>query len=317
MAEGNPDFGTDGIVATTLQKYRKKLVDQVFKQTILLHLLGGEGRTPESQTGRSIVQELLYGDQSAVGSFSDVDVFAAPSRGGITAAEFPHKSFYGAVLFSGEEMDKNSGPEAAVSLLKGRITQVERTMAKALNAMLHSDGTGNGGKDLLGLEALVDDGNSFAGIDRSDAANAWWRADVNAAGGALSEALMRTSYNNIVDGSEKATHIITTQAGYEAYEDLLQDTVRNMDTKLGDAGFDNLMFKSTPTLFDRDVPAGVMYFLNMNHIQLVSLNGAWFRVSDWLVPTNQDAKYKNIITRGNLTCSNASLQGSLTGITNA
>jgi hypothetical protein len=317
MAEGNVAFGTDGIVATTLQKYRKTLVDQVFRQTILLHLLGGEGRTPESQTGRSIVQPLLYGDQDAVGSFSDVDVFDAPSRSGITAAEFPHRSVYGSVLFSGEEMDKNTGPEAAVSLLKGRITQVERTLAKTLNAMLHGDGTGNSNKDLLGLAALVDQDNVFGGVDRNDALNAWWRADSNAAGGVLSEALMRTSYNNIVDGSEKATHIITTQAGFEAYEGLLQDTIRNMDTKLGDAGFDNLMFKSTPTVFDRDVPAQTMYFLNMNHIKLVSLNGAWFRISDWLVPTNQDAKYKNIIIRGNLTCSNSSLQGVLTGITDA
>jgi hypothetical protein len=317
MAEGNPSFGTDGIVATTLQKYSKRLVDQVFKQTILLHLLGGEGRTPESQTGRSIVQELLYGDQAAVGSFSDVDVFAAPSRGGITAAEFAHRSFYGSIIFSGEEMDKNSGPEAAVSLLQGRITQVERTMAKTLNADLHSDGTGNGGKQMDGLVALFDQDNTYAGIDRNDALNAWWRASTTAVGGVLTEAAMRSKYNDIVDGSEKASNILTTQDGYEAYEGLLQGDIRHMDTKLGDAGFDNLMFKTTPMVFDRDVPAGVMYFLNMAHIKLVSLNGAWFRVSDWLVPTNQDAKYKNIILRGNLVTSNASLQGQLTGITNA
>lgn len=316
MAEGNTSFGTDGIVATTLQHYMRNLVDQVFKRTVLLHLLGGDGKVP-SQTGRSIVQELLYGDQSAAGSFEDDDVFSAPSRGGITAAEYPFKSYYGAVFFTGEEMDKNSGPEAAVSLLKARIMQVERTIAKNLNAMLYADGTGNSSKDMLGLEAVVDTDNTFGGIDRSDSDNSWWRASVTSQGGVLTEAGMRTKYNDIVDGVEKATHIITTQDGFEAYEGLLQSTIRHMDTDLGDAGFDSLMFKSTPVVFDRDAPANTMYFLNLDHIELVSLNGAWFRVSDWLIPTNQDAKYKNIILRGNLTCKNSALQGKLTGITDA
>lgn len=313
MAEGNTAFGTDGIVATTLQHYIKTMPDQVFKRTVLLHLLGGEGR-PESQSGRSIVQPLLYGDQSSTGFFADDDVFDAPSRSGITAAEFPYRSYHGSIFFTGEEMDKNTGAEAAVSLLKARITQVERTMAKEINAVLHGDAAGN---EFLGLKDLIATGNSLGGIDRSDSANAWWRASSEALSGNLSEAAMRSKYNDIVDGVEKATHIITTQAGYEAYEAFLQDTIRNEDTSLGDAGFDNLMFKSTPMVFDRDCAAGVMYFLNMNHIKLVSLAGAWFKPSGWLTPVNQDAQYKNIILRGNLTLSNAALQGALTAISNA
>lgn len=323
MAEGNPSFGTDGVVALTLQHYMRNLVNQIFRRTILLHLLGGGGEDSiskvKSQTGRSIVQELLYGDQTAVGSFADDDVFAAPSRSGITAAEFQYRNFYGSVFFTGEEMDKNSGPEQAVSLLKARLKQVENTMARNLNAMLWADGTGNGGKDFLGLAALIGSTtNTVGGIDRSDAANAWWRpvrTDHGAA--AVSEAALRTLYNDVSDGVEKATHILTTQAGFEAYEALLQGTIRHMDTSLGDAGFDNLMFKSTPMAFDRDATAGTYNFLNLNYLELVSLNGAWFKPSDWLVPTNQDAKYKNIIARGNLTVSHSAYQGQLHNVSDA
>jgi len=322
MAEGNTAFGTDGIVATTLQNYAKSLPDQVFKRTVLLHLLGGQGNAGEgqarysfpSQTGRSIVQPLLYGDQAAVGSFDDDDIFDAPSRGGITAAEYPWKHMYGSVFFTGEEMAVNSGPEAAVSLLKARLSQVERTMAKALNAMLFGDGTGNSSKDLQGLAILIDNAGTLGGIDRSDALNAWWDASETALGTALTLAAMRAKYNDLVDGVEKPSHIITTQAVFEQYEALMEDTIRHEDTDLGDMGFDSLMFKSTPVVFDRDCQSGVAYFLNLDYIELVTLAGEWFKPSGWLVPVNQDGMYKNIILRGNLTQTNGSLQGKITTI---
>ena len=50
MAEGNPTYGTSGLVALTIAHRMKNLVDQVFKRTVLLFLLGGaEGRSPRSQ----------------------------------------------------------------------------------------------------------------------------------------------------------------------------------------------------------------------------------------------------------------------------
>jgi hypothetical protein len=318
MAEGNPTYGTDGLVALTIAHRVKQLVDQVFKKNVLLFLLGGaEGKSPRGVTGRSIVQELLYGDQSNVGSFADDDVFAAPSRGGITAAEFPWRRFKGSLMISGEEMDANSGPEAAVNLAEARLKQTMRTMAKNLNSMLYADGTGNGGKDLQGLAALFAQANVYGGIDRSDALNAFWRADTTNVAGAYDEADLRHTYNNVVDGAEKPTHIITTQEGYESYEGLIQDTIRHEDTELGDAGFDSLMFKSTPMVFDRDVQDGVLYFLNMDHIELVSNNNRWFTPSDWLRPVNQDVQLKNIISSGNLVTDQANLQAQITGATNA
>jgi hypothetical protein len=269
-------------------------------------------------TGRSIVQELMYGDQSNVGSFADDDVFAAPNRGGITAAEFPWRRFKGSLTITGEEIDANSGPEAAVNLAEARLKQTMRTMAKSLNAMLFADGTGNSNKDLLGLAALFHQSNLYGNIDRNDSANAWWRADVtDLSAGAFDEADLRHSYNSVVDGAEKPTHIITTQEGYESYEGLIQDTIRHEDTELGDAGFDSLMFKSTPMVFDRDQTDGVVDFLNMDHIELKSNNNRWFSPSEWLFPVNQDAQFKNIISSGNLVTDQANLQSRILGASNA
>lgn len=314
MATGNATFGTDGLLATTVKHFVRKLEEQAWNKTVLMHILS-TGGIP-SQHGEQIVQPLLYGETSAKGSFSDDDVFAAPTRDGITAAAFDWKQYYASIMITGIEEAKNSGPEGLLSLLKSRLRQADLSIAKDMNAMLFADGSGNSGKDFSGLADTIGTTNVLGGIDRSDAGNDWWRAIAEPQGGALSLAGMRTAYNNVMDGVEKATHGITDQIIYEAYEALIQDTVRHESTKLGDAGFDSLMFKSMPLAFDRDSTAQTMFFLNVDYLELVSLDGKWFDVSEWLTPTNQDAKYKNIYLYGNLTVSNSARQGLLTGITN-
>ena len=315
MALGNTAFGNDGLIATTLQHYNKKLEDVVFGANPLSYILKKAGIG--SQNGRTIVTPLLYAQATASGSYADNDTFVAPVREGITAAEFPWKAMFASIFFTGIEMAQNSGPEQAVSLLKARVTQAEKTIAKKLNAMLFADGTGNGGKDFMGLAGVIANGNTYGGIDRTDALNAWWDANVRAMGGAFTLAALRTEYNNATEGNEQPTHIITTQTGFESYEGLLDAGVRYENRDLGDAGFQNLMFKGAPITFDRDCQAQTIYLLNTEHLKIVSLDGRWFDWSEWLVPVNQDAKYKNVYLNGNLTSSNSKRLGKITGATNA
>lgn len=313
MAAGNTAFPADGLIATTLQHYRRKLEDVIFGSKPLLWIIKNQGI--ETQHGRSIVQPLLYAGISSKGSYDDDDTFVAPSRVGLTAAEFGWRHYYASIFFTGPELAQNSGKEQILSLVKARTMQAEMDVSADLNVQLFSDGTGNSNKDFVGLAAVVDDGNTYAGIDRSDALNTFWRSTVDATAEAVGLGPMRSLYNTVSEGNDQPTNIITSQAGFEAYEALLTDNIRYEDTKMGDAGFQNLMFKAAPIVFDRDNSTG-MYFLNMNHIKFVNLNGRWFDWSDWLVPVNQDAKYKNLFLSGNLTCTNAARQGVHTGFTN-
>lgn len=314
MATGNTDFGTDGLLASTISHYVPKLEDQIFTSKPLLYILR---QRMENQHGNSIVQPLLYGELSSKGSFSGEDVFAAPSASGITASEYLWKQYYASVKFTGIELAKNSGREAILSLLKARLTQAEMSIAEDLNSMLFLDGTGNGGKDFEGLAKIVEDGNTYGNIDRTDANNAWWRSHVDSTAGALSPALMRSVYNTVSEGNDQPSNILTTQDGFEAYEALLTDQIRYEDTEMGDLGFINLMFKKAPIVFDRDCQDATMYFLNVKYLHLTKLNNVWFDVSDWLRPVNQDSKYKNILLYGNLTASNCKRQGKLDALTDA
>ncbi len=93
--------------------------------------------------------------------------------------------------------------------------------------------------------------------------------------------------------------------------------MRYTDTDMADAGFQNLMFKGAPITFDKYVPAGDMYYLNMKYVTLAKLDDVWFSPSEFLQPTNADVKYKHIRCYGNLVFSNLSRQAASIALTDS
>ncbi len=318
----NSDFGTTGLLATTLKKYAPKLEDNVFGAKVLLWILRHAGAITDQAGGTNIVKPLIYAGNSNVGSYADDDIFSTAVMTGISAAEYSWAQFYGLVHFTGIELAQNSGPQALLSLMKARLQQVELTIAEEMNKDLWGNGSGNSNKDFLGMSAIIDAGNpasgNLGGIDAS--ANTYWRAteDTCATGNTLALADMRSIYNTVSSGNDHPTNIVSTQTAFESYEGLLTSAIRYEDTEMGDAGFQNLMFKGAPIAFDDDITNGVspfdnapMAFFNMKYIELVKLAGTWFKPSDLLQPTNQDAFYKHLLLYGQLVTTNRSRHGVL------
>lgn len=318
----NAAYGTDGLIATTLKKYRPKLEDNVFGAKVLLWVLKSSGAIENVDGGRKIVQPLIYAGAANTGSYADDDVFATDPNVGISAAEFGWKQYYGLISFTGIELAQNSGQQALLNLMKARLQQVELTMADDLNQMLWGDGSGNSGKDFMGIAGAVAQADpsvgAFGGIER--ASNAYWKPAFKAATVANTLALadMTNVYNTASEGKDHPNVIVSTQTGFEAYEALLQSNIRYTDTEMGDAGFQNLMFKGAPVAFDRDADVASttegnapMWFLNTQYIRLSKLANKWFTPSEMLQPTNQDAFYKHLVCYGNLTASNIKRQGVL------
>jgi hypothetical protein len=111
--------------------------------------------------------------------------------------------------------------------------------------------------------------------------------------------------------------VLTTQALYEKYEALLQPQLRYTDTKTADAGFQNLLFKAAPVMYDVHCTAGVVYFLNSKYLTIVGHSGKWFQQTDFVRPENMDARYALVQCYGNFTVRNAKKQGKLTAKTAA
>ena len=319
MAAGNSDF--DAILSTTLKNYVPKLADNVFTARPLFYALTNGQTIRRINGGAKIVVPIIYGTNSTAGSYSGADTIATTAQEGITAAEYDWKQYAATVTISGIEEAKNNGEAAIIDLLEGKIMQAEETIIQNMNTMFWSNGAGNGGKDMLGLNALVGTGNdgpgsSLAGIDATASDNSWWRSTLTNQGGALTLAAMSTMYNTVSVGNDQPTIIISDQDEYEKYESLLQPNLRYTSAEVADAGFQNLLFKGAPCTYDAgsDV-AGKMFFLNTKYLRLVAHSETWFQPTPFVRPTNQDARYAQILCYGELTCSNRARQGMLYGLT--
>lgn len=312
----NPNFDEAGLLSTTIDKYLKKLEEQIFTSKVLTWALTQAGSFENETGGVKIIQALMYAGSVNVGSYKDDDVFKTDPNTGITSAEFTWRQYYGLMHFTGIEDAMNSGPEAVLNLIKTRADQLEMTMSEDINNMLFRDGSGNDGKDFDGLDVLIGSGE-HGGID--GAVDDWWASQAaTAAGAAELVPAMRTMYNDASEGNDHPSIVVATQNAYELYEDGLVPQLRYADTKVGDAGFENLLYKQVPIVFDVGAeqgvvaPEGKMWFLNLKYIKFKKLAGKWFVPSPVEKPINQDVYYKSIKSYGNMVISNRKRQGLLT-----
>lgn len=306
----NPNY--DEILSTTLANHMPRLVDNVFSARPLVYFLKKAGQVRVVNGGNKIVLPLMYGQNSTAGSYSAYDSISITPQTGITAAEYNWKQYAATIAISGIEEAQNSSEEAIIDLLEAKTFQAEETITEQMDQMfIQSDGTGNSGKDWLGLEILVRDATAtVGGIDAST--DSWWESYVEGTAGSLDLASMRTAYNSVAVGNDQPNVILTEQTLFEAYEDLLQSQERFMDASTADGGFQNLLFKGAPVVYDDYVNTGDMYFLNTKYIRLVGHGDNWFKPTPFVRPDNQDARYAQILCYGELTISNRARQGVLT-----
>jgi len=310
---GNTNF--DELLSTTLANYRDQLTDNVFTARPLTYFLMDKGRIRMLDGGTKIVEPLIYGTNSTVSSYSGYDTISLTAQAGISAAEYDWKQYAASIAISGIEEAKNNGEAAIVNLLEAKIMQAEESMRESFNQMFFADGTGNSGKDWLGLAAIVDSAGTVGGINRATAGNEFWQSYEEGTAGALSLADMATAYNSVSVGNDHPDMVLTTQTLFEKYESLLQPQLRYTDAKTADAGFQNLLFKSAPVVYDVHAPAGTMFFINSKYLTLVGHSGKWFSQTEFVRPENLDAQYALIMCYGNLTVRNRAKQGKLTGRT--
>jgi hypothetical protein len=200
--------------------------------------------------------------------------------------------------------------------------QAEESMREGFNLMFFGNGTdtlgaagADSGKSWNGLGNIVESGNTVGGINSATAGNEFWRSYEQNTAEALSLANMTTAYNSASVGSDHPDVVLTTQTLFEKYESLLTPNLRYADTKTADAGFQNLLFKATPIMYDTACTAGVVYFLNSKYLKLVGHTDKWFSQTEFVRPENMDARYALIMCYGNLICSNRAKQGKLTAKT--
>lgn len=215
-------------------------------------------------------------------------------------------------------------------------------------------GTGNGSKDFLGLEAIVDDGTNAATYGTlTRASYDPLDSTVTASSGTLTLAKMATLYSDAASGSVSPTASYVTEAIFNFYEELLQPQERitktvsmmkgrsrglNSGGYTGGTGFTALTYKGMPVLADEKCTAQVMYFVNEDFLDFYALPfamnhpvkyksqdiegndysevmGLGFSWSKWIRPINSASITSHIHLSGEFLSANPKRHAKLTGIT--
>lgn len=336
--------GLSEIVTTTLRNRTKKLADNMLRNNGALTRLNSRGNVKPFGGGRTIVQELEYANNSTYKRYSGYEVLNIQPSDVFTAAEYPIRQAAVAVSISGLEMLQNSGREAVIDLLESRIKNAEKTFMNGLAYDVYSDGSQTG--QIGGLQFLVSSSPGsgvVGGIDRGTWAF-WQNIKYSAAsngGAALSPAnvyeYMLALYTQLVRQTDRPDLWLASDLAWRYYNQSLHaiQRITSTDSDVAKAGFMSLKFMDSDVILDGGfqgtttdgntfgpggagavggMPSGIhFYALNTNYIYLrphrdrnmVPLDPDRFSV-------NQDAMVKLTGWAGNMTLSNAFLQGVMT-----
>lgn len=319
------------IVTTTIQNRSGKLADNTLRNNALLEYLNRRGNVKPFSGGNVILQELMYNDPSTqnASSYSGYDVIDITPNSPLTAPQYDIKQYAAAVTISGLEQLMNSGKEAIIDLLEGRMMVAEKQLMNQISAGVYSDGTGNGGKDITGLAAAISTtptSGTYGGINR--ATWAFWRNvafSSSTDGGAPATSANIQSYMNrtllqTVRGTDAPDLCVADNNYYRLFLESMQAIQRVTTEEDAASGFSSLAYygagKKMMVRLDGgiggSIPANRMYFLNTDYIffrphrdrNMVPIGGDRQSV-------NQDAIVKLVGWAGNLTTSGAQFQAVL------
>ena len=313
------------IVTTTLRNRTGSLADNMLDNNALLSRMKKRGKVKPVTGGRTIVQELEYADNSTYKRYSGYETLNIAPSDVFTAAEFDFKQAAVAVSISGLEELQNSGEDAIIDLLASRIKNAEKSMMNGIAADIYSDGTADGGKQIGGLQLLVSKtptSGTVGGIDR--ATWTFWQNKATVSGTTASATNIQERMNamalSLVRGTDRPDLIVADGNYYNYYLSSLQAIQRITDPEMAASGFTSLKYfghgGAADVVLDGgqggNCPTNTMYFLNTDYIHFRPHSQRnMVPIGDERFAVNQDAMVKLIGFAGNMTLSNASLQGVL------
>jgi hypothetical protein len=313
------------IIATTVESRTKNAVDNLSNNNALLWRLKERGNIKTISGGPIVDQEIFYDDSSTnnANSFASYDLLNTTPDSPISAAQFTMKHYAAAISISGPEMLANSGKEQMIDLLATRVEISEARLMNKIDVDLHGDGTGNSGKALVGLSAMISTTPTtgiYGGIDR--ATWTFWRnvsttsTIVNgaAATAATIQNLMNSASLQVVRGNDKVDLIYAGLTAYQLYESSLQTIQRVTNTDMAGAGFTALKYYGGGGSADVILGGGIGGNQSATRIDLINSKHVFFRphrernfvaIGGDRQSVNQDAVVRFIGWSGALTCDGA------------
>lgn len=274
------------VTTTTQDKLLPKVVDVILNSNVFATRVLSRA---QKFGGERMKFPVKYAKNTTGTSFAGFDTFSTSATDNRVNLEFVPKFYQMSVALPLDELSGNATESKVIDLAKLELASTAQDMADDIGTLFYGTGTGNGNKDFLGLEAIVDDGTNAAtyGTLTRSTYSPNLSSTVTASSGTLSLAKMSTLYNAVTSGSQKPTLGLCSETIFSLYEQLLQPQERiakNVSMMkadgvmgkegtgmIGGTGFTGLFYKGFPILADEKATSGVLYFVNEDFIDWYAL----------------------------------------------
>lgn len=301
---------------STERYFSKKIVDQLFNSNPMAMRLKQNARTIDG--GESLELMSMFAESPNGQWFGEWDTYTSSHREQFDAGRLNWKLYTIPVLVSHLQMLKNSASkERRFDIVMQKNIASAKTAAHHLGTAIFDTTFVSGDLEIDSLDLAVSAGTTtYANITRAASGDTLlWSANVDSTTTVMTLSALQTLYGNCQEGDERPNLIVSTQANFNRYWNLLTPIQRLGSDEMGKAGFTSLLFNGVPWVVDSHVAANFVYMLNMNHVELVGHRLAFYTFERSPMPVNQWVHIGRYFFVGNLLCHAPRYQGKFTAIT--
>lgn len=315
------------LLTASVARRSRAIQDIVYNATPLTRILKDEGRIRTRRAGGPELRIPINFDKLSAQWFTGYDKIAITPKELLNSAVFNWSRVVGMFSLNGTELLYNQGDEEVIDLLEFYMESAEKSVKEEFEVSLVGDGTGAGGRQMIGLGGaipIIPNTGIYGGIDRATVPN-WRTSTFNIPNGDVPGYTTwdSTTARSIIEhialarsrNGRYADLLIADANSYAAISASFVAHQRLASERLARLGFAGLTYMTPAGPVDivaaggigNVMPANTIFGIDTEGLVLYEFpNQAFvpFHPGDGMRPINQDAVAQGIVWTGQLVLEN-------------
>jgi hypothetical protein len=277
-----------------------KVADLVFQPSPTFSFLNQYAK--KYNAGAEIVYPLLTTKITTRGSYWGDQLLPTSAIDAIQPADQVWRGYFQATTLPVMDIVIGRGGPVGLDLVKTYVQAAAGSMLDMLAEAVAGNSPFNSATDLDSISSWVaSTTNTIAGINRST--NTFWQPQANQAiSGHLTPIKLLPAYFLVTYGYDEPNLLILNNTDFANFEGQFTQNSNSAASTTIIRASDNfadtapiqtsfryhMRFKNAVVLADQHFPAGTGYLLNTKYIWMIYNMGSYFRMTPWIMPSNQD-----------------------------
>lgn len=315
------------LLTAAVARRSREVQDIVYNSTPLTRILRDQGRIRVKRAGGPELRIPVQFDKLEAQWFTGYDKIEITPKELLNSAVFNWSRVVSMFSLTGTELMYTRGEEEVIDLMETYLDAAEKSVKEEFEVAMIGDGTGQGGRELIGLGGaipVIPNVGIYGGIDRATVPN-WRTSTFNIPNGDVAgfnvwdsttarPIIEQISLNRSRNG-RYADLLIADALSYQAISASFVAHQRIVSERLGRLGFTGLTYMTPAGPVDIVAAGGIGNVMPANTIFGIDTQGLAiyefpnqafvpFHPGDGMRPINQDAVAQGIVWSGQLVLEN-------------